>query len=76
MKKLVILAAALTAIAPAAFAYAPNTLTAAQVYEAQRYVPNADLSNLTSEQALAIASVLSTDDAAKGAQIYSILNVQ
>ncbi len=76
MKKLALLAVALTAVAPAAFAYAPNELTPAQRFEAQQYVPNADLSNLSTKQALQIASILSSDDSGKGAAIYSTLNAQ
>ncbi len=76
MKKIALLAAALTAVAPAAFAYAPNELSPAQLFEAKQYVPNADLSNLSAKQALQIAAILSSDDSGKGAAIYSTLNAQ
>ena len=74
MKKFALFAVALSAMAPAAFAYAPDALTPAERSAASQYVPSADLSNLTTAQVQAISSVLGGSDNNTGAQIRSILN--
>lgn len=75
MKKAIILAVALSAIAPAAFAYNSGELTAAQKSEAMRYAPNVDLSNLTPAQVQLIGNALNSNDGKGiGAYIYSIVN--
>lgn len=72
MKRIAILAVALSAMAPAAFA--ATELTSAEVFELRRYAPSADVSDLTSAQVGAISNVLSSGDTNIGSQIYSILN--
>ncbi|WP_225026468.1 hypothetical protein [Xinfangfangia pollutisoli] len=74
MKRTALFALALSALAPAAFAYSPTALTDAQVFDVKRYVPNADLSNLTAAQVQAIGNVLNSGDSGIGHSIYSILN--
>ena len=75
MKKVIILAAALSALAPAAFAMNMGGLTPSQQSEAMRYAPNVDLSNLTSAQANLIANALNSGEGnGIGAYIYSIVN--
>lgn len=75
MKRTVLFAAALSALAPAAFAYAPNQLTTAELAEAAQYAPNADLSNLTTAQVQAISNALTSGDGSGiGAYTYSVLN--
>lgn len=74
MKRIALIAAALSTLAPAAFAYAPNELTKSETSEVLQYVPTADLSNLTSAQVLAISNALTSDDSGVGRTIYSILN--
>jgi hypothetical protein len=75
MKKVIILAAALSAFAPAAFAYTAGELSPSEKSEAMRYAPNVDLDNLTPAQANLIANALTSGDRMNvGAYIYSIVN--
>lgn len=73
MKKFALFAVALSALAPAAFAYSPDALTPAELSAASQYVPSADLSNLTTAQVQAISNLLGGGDSNIGAQIRSIL---
>lgn len=52
----------------------PGALSAADLAYAQRLVPNGDFANLTTEQALAIASILHSGNDNRGGQIRAILN--
>lgn len=77
MKRTLIAALIAVTAAPAAFAYtgAPHLLSPVDEAEIRFLVPSADLSNLTHDQAAALAATLySSDDNEKGAQIRAILN--
>ena len=75
MKLIALATVAFAAFAPAAFAMTDSGLTAAQEFEIRAMVPSADLSNLTDEQALALANVIHSGDANEiGYAIRSILN--
>ncbi|MCU9849921.1 hypothetical protein OEZ60_18130 [Defluviimonas sp. WL0024] len=52
----------------------PSELSGPARMEAQRLVPNGNFDNLTSAQADAIRSILSSEEDARGGQIRSVLN--
>lgn len=73
MKKIVVFVTAMSAMAPAAvFAQATGMLTEAETVEVMGFVPDADLSSLTAEQATAITAALESDKNEAG-QIKAIL---
>lgn len=75
MKHVLFSAALLLAAAGTASAMVtPGALSAADLAYAQRLVPNGDFANLTTEQALAIASILHSGNDNRGGQIRAILN--
>lgn len=77
MKLAVLSTALFAALAPAAFASteAGSGLTATQIYEIRSLVPNADLSNLTKAQVLALADALHHGETTDQVQrIRGILN--
>lgn len=74
MKRFITATAILLALGSSATAMVANDgLSPADTMAARNYVPNADLSSLTSVQAQAIANALHGDDRNIGAQIRSIL---
>ena len=74
MKRLITSAAVLLALGTSAFALVPqNELSASTIREARQFVPNADFSDLTPSQALAIANAVYGDREHVGSQIRSIL---
>ena len=53
----------------------PGELTNVEKFEVRHYVPNADLTNLTTAQANAISAILSSgSDNERGGEIRAILN--
>lgn len=73
MKAFALAAIALTAFTPAAFAMG-NGLTAGQEFEIRYQVPNADLSDLTDAQVLALVQTIHNGNSAGAGRIRSILN--
>ncbi len=74
MKRLITSTAILLTIGTSAFAMVPQSqLSDAQIQEARSFVPNADFSDLSAAQALAIANVIHGDQEHAGSQIRSIL---
>jgi hypothetical protein len=76
MKRLAVTALLALSLAPSAFAMSyPQLLPPSDLREIQRRVPGADLTNLTFEQAAALATALySSEKGTIGAQIRAILN--
>ena len=74
MKNLLLISALIAASTSGAFAMNNSSdLSAATKFEARQLVPNANLDNLTSAQALAIANAVHSDQAGAAALIRSIL---
>lgn len=73
MKRFISATAILLALSTSSFAMVNPGLSPSDAHEARFRVPTADLDNLTSAQANAIANVLHGDDENIGAQIRSIL---
>lgn len=74
MKRLIATTAILLSVGTSTFAMVANDgLSASDAFEARRFVPSADLTDLTPAQANAIAIALHSDDQHVGAQIRSIL---
>ncbi|WP_126978006.1 hypothetical protein [Frigidibacter oleivorans] len=75
MKTLAIAAAALVAVAGVASAdtYTP-TLSRIEISEIRSLVPNADLSDLSTYQVVALQSAIHGDDSGAAAQVRAILN--
>lgn len=74
MKRLITSVAVLLALGSSAFAMTPqNELSASTIREARQFVPNADFSDLTSSQALAIANAVHGDREHIGSLLRSIL---
>lgn len=78
MKRLILTTVAIAALAPAAFAMTAHDqlLTKSDLAEIKRYVPDADLSNLTHAELVALANALDATDrgSAVGGNIRAILN--
>ena len=78
MKRTLIAALLAATVAPAAFAFtgAPQLLTPVDEAAIRAIVPNADLSNVTNEQAAALAAALYSNDrqSEAGQQIRAILH--
>ncbi|MGB7269503.1 MAG: hypothetical protein WBC90_08270 [Albidovulum sp.] len=78
MKRLILTTVAIAALAPAAFAMTAHDqlLTNGDLAEIKRYVPDADLSNLTYAELAALANALDAADrgSAVGGSIRAILN--
>ncbi|MCT8331424.1 hypothetical protein [Albidovulum sediminis] len=77
MKNLVLSALLLGLAAPAAFAYSADgqTLPSTDRAEIKRIVPNANLDNLTADQAAALGAALySGDQSERAGSIRAILN--
>ncbi|MEZ5799153.1 MAG: hypothetical protein R3D63_17750 [Paracoccaceae bacterium] len=69
MKLIALTAAALTALAPAAFASSGVGLTDAEQFEIRSLVPSADLSNLSAAQASALSDAVHHGDNADSARL-------
>lgn len=75
MKKLMLVSAMLAGTTTASFAMTGDgQLPLATQIEARQLVPNADLSNLTPAQALAIANAVHSDQSSAAGLIRSILS--
>lgn len=75
MKRLILSAALVVGAAGGVFAMTnPGELSGPDRAHAQRLVPGGDFSNLTKEQALAIAAILHSGNDNRGGQIRAILN--
>ena len=73
MKRFVLAAAALTALAGAASAYTAEGLTTAETNQVERLVPGVNVDSLSAAQINAIQEVLSQDVDHPAAEIRSIV---